>query len=123
MKAEELMIGDWVLAGKMMSRIESINKQTVELCSVDGIYGVFEVECVQPIPLTEEILEKNGFEIDPESGWNIWVSDEDEEISYRGTILEIVSPFTGNLQFVTCKYVHELQHALKLFGIEKSIEL
>ena len=48
MKVEKLMIGDWVLIGNNHIRITSLQE------------GKDYVEA-QPIPLTAEILEKNGF--------------------------------------------------------------
>ena len=82
-----------------------------------------------PIPLTEEILEKNGFvefmphnwqividnimiEIrEPERNMAIWLDWE----HYRDVYASYIFPGPN------C--VHELQHALRLCNIEKEIEL
>ena len=73
-------------------------------------------------PLTAEILEKNGFEKDPESGELIWTDDDVTEVVWVGTILTIRGEY-ANAEFATCMFVHELQHALRLCGIEKELEL
>ena len=85
-------------------------------CSESGNMG--KVSLLEPIPLTLEILEKNGFgeyeynevygdEIEVEVNLNEWPIDEG---SCPG--------FSSRIQ-----YVHELQHVLRLCGIEKEIIL
>lgn len=137
MKASELMVGDWVYAiddngEKHPCRANSLeydytNKRG-DFC-VD-FYGTgYEAEWpditfnVEPIPITPEILEKNGFERDFEDGSLIWVDEQDvTEIVWVGTILTIHGE-NGHLELDTCMYVHELQHALRLCGIDKEIDL
>ena len=59
MKTTELMIGDWVLVDKEPIQI----KQVCEDCIIcDFGDGDEEVECFEPIPLTADILAKNGLE-------------------------------------------------------------
>ena len=128
MKANELMIGDWVLFSGEPKRVRSIVVSDDN--RVERIY-VFENTCqvstieayIQPIPLTPEILEKNGF-FRLGKQYNTWCM--------RGFnfSLDFIDGVFGyyeqgkphNPTFVT-KYVHELQHALKLCGIDKNIEL
>lgn len=124
MKANELMIRDWVanpINGKPM-RVMSLTRD-VEL----GLSGFYDN--VIPIPLTAEILEKIGFvrfyvnywkmqvgngyiELRPTEGnMAIWLDyDEDNDGIYADYIL----PYPDNL--------HELQHALRLCNIDKEIE-
>ena len=85
------------------------------------------IDEIEPIPLTPEILEKNG-----------WVKDgyfyRHKELGYMqlGELFEHASlVFTTKCGFSysirtsprCMKYVHQLQHALRLCGIEKEIEL
>ena len=116
MKANELMIGDWVNLSKGNW---SENKQ-VGLIDIEMIAE--SVYLAEPIPLTAEILEKNGFEKDPESGELIWTDDDVTEVVCVGTILTIRGEY-ANAEFATCMFVHELQHALRLCGIDKTIIL
>ena len=86
------------------------------------------VDEIEPIPLTPEILEKNGF---------VLIDDEDK--MYRLNLAEdesvcVTADFKCEEPFVHvrntcyqatpyCRYVHQLQHALRLCGIERKIEL
>lgn len=111
------------------------------------VYGVSEngshwciIEKVEPIPLTPEILEKNGFEkVLDEDGTECYryynsAADGYIKISlYNGGdgdwSIEIVNyekfdnnEIVYNNNFIFLK-VHQLQHALKLCGIDKEIDL
>lgn len=129
MKAEELMVGDWV-------RFPIGNDKICDLPYVEGkgICASFSasatlfpvsVEQLEPIPLTPEILEKNGFNYVKETGYMCYEQLGDRQynlIAVKGNILQM--QFTsGNLVWTECRYVHELQHCLKLVGIEKDIVL
>ena len=105
MKANELMIGDWVYDTILKGNTK------VETLSSSGIKGDFhenvcDENTFEPIPLTPEILEKNGFS---RNGLDIALFDRKGGDDFVGA---------SNLQCV-----HELQHALRLCGIEKEIEL
>lgn len=74
------------------------------------------------IPITTEILEKNGFET--RGFWYVY-TEKDEEISLCFEDEYIVSDLSkGNadVHFYP-KYVHELQQAIRLIGITKEIDL
>ena len=116
MKASELMVGDWV----NLSKGNWSENRQVELIDIEMIAE--SVYLADPIPLTPEILEKNGFEKDPESGELIWTDDDVTEVVWVGTFLTIRGEY-ANAEFATWMFVHELQHALRLCGIEKEIEL
>ena len=142
MEKNELMLGDWVLwhdkgwasDGKQCEetrrcQITSIRECgfSVEWTDEDGFCdvenNVFD-EDVKPIPLTSEILEKNG-----------WKDISfDSEADYYNDDVEMVSFYEGKdgnawwwhvgLELAApINYVHELQHILKLFKIDKEIEL
>lgn len=72
------------------------------------------VSKIQPIPLTAEILEKNFPE--PTDGLT-WFPEE------GGFNCHAYVPKCEINAFGLFKYVHQLQHALRLCGIEKEIEL
>ncbi len=128
MKANELMARDWVMPLKKLKgipgKVVTIDGGT-DICWIDSKYYscLFRCSDVEGIPLTPEILEKNGFERDFEDGSLIWVDEQDvTEVVWGGTILTIHGE-NGHLELDTCMYVHELQHALRLCGIEKEIVL
>ena len=157
MKANELMIGDWVYAiddngEKHPCRVNDLEYDYINKC--DGFcvdfYGTeYNPEWpdvtfnVEPIPLTPEILEKNGFRYtgggdrsmmlltpfdEPGLRYNIYVG-----LKYK--TINVYSAFPNELKNgrwrkhnsvdmeVSGPYVHELQHALRICGIEKEIEL
>ena len=141
MKALDLMIGDWVLisvwdCNPFPSKVTSINYNSYQGKDyVDWIDIKDEEELgmyvVQPIPLTTEILEKNFGKPYPRGGFHNYRMEKDETIAF---VIEDrrVSAASDN-RVVFCRvpgtyicdvnYVHELQHALKLCGIEKEIVL
>ena len=88
--------------------------------------------CIEPIPLTPEILEKNGFE----KQWqdNYEYSDDDENLNmtffpkssnYTNGAYDYIDIEKGcmTINEMPIEFVHELQHALRLCGIEKEIIL
>lgn len=149
------MIGDWV---SIYSRPEKINdifitKPITEPSLVTRWYiradvenpdtGVYNDHAViqseiplndiLPIPLTAEILEKNGENInrwqDVAREWT-WYNEDGDYIELtlhaEGETCKdgfFVSANGGEYKLFTIHYVHELQHALRLCGIEKDIVL
>jgi len=129
LQLKDLMIGDWVqLNGKPMqvSRIDlySVNAKPAFCCGSPHIWSYNND--FKPIPLTQEILEKNGWseDYDEETGSVSHHFPEDTDFK-----LEIYSEGKTVLWTINCyeyeiirfSYVHELQHALKLCKIEKTI--
>lgn len=133
------MIGDWVTSTEYpgaFSKIASINCMEFTLRDADGYYpkNVFR-NTVNPIPLIPEFLELNGF-VREDAGDMKKVSDtryrrklgEDSYIAVYGDVVHISIPSgirTGVpiISLTRCKYVHELQHALRLCGLNELAEL
>lgn len=130
MRVTDLMVGDWVYIHEPECkghRIDAID----ELDGQVGADGEVYDECdIRPIPLTEEILMKNGFEkchddeapaeecyffrlLNKQCGWF--------DIDAFGLEEELGAEFTYH--DINIHYVHQLQHLLRLCGIEKEIEL
>lgn len=163
--AKDLMIGDivdvhrsecvadgghymeWNEYGKVVSITEDYI--TIKYNGREDDYGFEDVEekDIEPIPLTSEILEKNGFKNptldDPELinyvfkasfeyksplpnvevlrvdyydgvEWDFYALLGERESSDCGEQYEYI---------IIIKYVHQLQHALRLAGIDKEIKL
>ena len=133
MKATELMIGDWV--GRVF------DDKRIEYRQVDGIrtgeigmryQKVWAIGCIEPIPLTPEILEKNGFKkidfshyqindrtlvLDADGKW-------DGEVSWHWVVTEMSTNSKGqnvvlDYYVATLNYAHQLQHALRLCGLDE----
>lgn len=125
MKANELMIGDWCFIKNYPIKALPQKVQPEHF-----VRSLIEFE---PIPLTGEILEKNGFEgCEEGSAWSIFQHKEEGKSalyqiywSTNGFYLEI-SAYTsqiGDFNRMGIQFVHELQHALRLCGIDKTIKL
>lgn len=122
MKTAELMIGDWVMRRGEPTMVYEIDEYYERInTEPDGYNAItcIEISEVTPISLTTEILKKNGFQ-------QISIN---EYVSGKVTISILVEEFlviikSGNARVrITIKYVHELQHTLRLCGIEKEIEI
>ena len=125
MKARELQIGDLLYyKGKFNAfpfKVESITKKKVGYHAEPNDHRMYYLELsdCEPILLTPEILEDNGFtkELDADGlHYRFTLIDEHTKFSilYARSVFQWFSP----LGF---KYVHELQHALRLCGIKKEI--
>lgn len=154
------MIGDWIYAidsegNKHPCRANNlqydyINKRD-DFC-VD-FYGTdYEPEWpditydTEPIPLTDEILEKNGFNkiqcinklANPSYFYRLTITETHEDKTYdtwvleaqnRGDVFEIDGDFEydeilqGEVMNYKAKYVHKLQHIMRLLKFPKDIEL
>jgi len=132
MKAEDLMIGDWV---NLYDSPIKINIDDLGVIERDETYDK-GVHC-KPIPLTEEILKKNGFKTD---GKNLILHYKDnihESALYLSEMYMADPPgyVTGTPNLLTkerpCNidvfgvihYVHDLQHLYKFRKIKKEIVL
>jgi len=130
MKAEELMIDDWVYnhESKQYQRVWLLDYDDVIL--INGYYS-YGYDDIEPIPLTPEILEKNGWTYNNEDekfapqtwvGGGLMLQGADD----CGYCIVVTSDYddedTNSTPFVIL-YVHELQHALKLRRIKKEIVL
>lgn len=129
MEAQEFMLGDWVKVNGMQRQITRIGQDTVYFSNT-----YYPIDVLKPIKLTKKILKKNGFKepeysLDDELVFEIAhgafidaevrVSPDEEE---RNTWVAGIVSDTSSLQ-ILFDYVHELQHAIKLCGIDKKIRL
>lgn len=138
MKASEVMIGDWVYnkenqRNEMVSEISGDSNYVMLLTN-----HLYEFDEIEPIPLTAEILEKNG--------WVLNLSNDKYQQDFpHDTVADFSTGRTETFyDYVELEYeqscaswimtvlryfkcwvdnVHELQHALRLCRINKNIEL
>ena len=144
LKISDLSVGDWVgfemanlsIEGddiatafvekiKKPARIKSIlGDQDLILAEVDNVdnFGTIylKIEHILPVPITAEILEKNGISKTYES---------DEYAVYKGEGINVTEYYTELWKFekgcnrLMIRNVHQLQHALRLAGVDKEINL
>jgi hypothetical protein len=136
LKISDLSVGDWV-------RYRGLDYQVKE---IDGLLNrvrlvgnkeqrVENTNSIHPIPITAEILEKNGWEFYRNSLWwttqintytrvNVWLGN-------NGECRVEVSCMTKELDYYFCyadvklpnAHIHLLQRALRLAGVDKEINL
>lgn len=159
MKANELMIGDWVhVEAHRGFYAQNVKVETIPDNDGDNEYGHHyghigawleggdndfrdvEAKHLQPIPLTCSVLEKIGFEEmmnegeevakrygrvpHPTGVWQLGLSDFDCVMYVpKDDFLRIKFMMAGQTDLRNIRFVHELQHALRLCGIEKEIVL
>ena len=146
MKPTDLMINDWVIFLDKPLKVQYIYNNGYddvvaeimeEFLDEDGVIceeikDVPLVNC-SPIPVTPEILEKNGFEMFKYDGWvhyyRIFGNNAIPFVLHSmigGEMLsqevDIFSTSTDTNCDIEINYVHELQHALRLCGLNKLAE-
>lgn len=134
MKAEDLMIGDWVMWKNRQVQIASVSGIVYSFgqidvvlahCNDDNLLEKHDIKSVSPIPLTPELLERNGFVPAKKFRTHHFVQDDIYiAVSQWGRIsVSSRGEKRGNRMNIDCHYLHELQHALKLCGINLEIKL
>ena len=126
LKISDLSVGDWV----------RYRDREWEVCSIyqfTGEVGLFRkdsqicesIEDIDPIPITAEILEANGFERSTSQFIvyhtdKVWISYNKPSETWSVTMY--INDFTSNLH-ANILHIHQLQHALRLAGVDKEINL
>lgn len=143
MEAKDLMIGDWVdfyHPYEPEKKIVTRHRVTdiYESC-LDGLVGIsnhnnpVHADHLEPVKITPEILENNGFNVrkysDGECYADIMFEDQGRrvEIEYRyGVDIDVcvigrnnTPPFSRIETQV--RYIHELQHIFRIMQINKEI--
>lgn len=137
-KINEISIGDYISYCDRVYKVHSIDGQGLVGASNDSYSSphiLKHIDYLEPIPITVEILKKNGWEylsdirwwtlaIDMDTRCNVWlnwdgtcrieVSNKNEEIDYYRLYADIQ---------LSSASVNQLQHALRLAGVEKEIIL
>lgn len=132
-RIEELSVGDWVQARLCKwdyddadltppMRVVAISKDCVDLsfdANTPTIHSVF-VEDIRPIELTPEVLKQIGCQ-------QIWKYRGQLKFNHEDFFADKRSDggwdIVGNVWSIRATYLHELQHALRLAGIEREISL
>lgn len=124
LSAKDLMVGDWVdVRNSAVPNTPHLERITPShFLRDEHWYG---------IELVPEILEKNGFRIIFDGELHVSYFQDIERFHIEVKVDKIgiyqkLSMFDGlgnGVAIVECKYVHQLQHALRLCRISKEIEL
>jgi hypothetical protein len=134
MKATELMIGDWVM--------NTYNRKPEQVCEIRermvmlDYNDLYDYDEIEPIPLTSEILEQNGFvtkdKPDDWKGYRYYAYKNGSTcISFRLFHDKGIYKWSGKCEislnappyWIRFEYLHELQNILKICGIDKEITI
>lgn len=119
MNSKELMIGDWVVSP--MGHPYKIYELTHDYAQFDNSEGAFsdvlpkvgiKYNALTPVPLTSEILEKNGIKFQFGKVWYQLHNDR----------LQLAWEHNGDTIRLCVDYAHQLQHALRLCGLNEIAE-
>lgn len=148
LSCKDLIVGDWVIPHIFDSKLEPSKIIGIHYNSYKGKDYVDWVDCevwdelslndIEPIPLTAEILEKNGWkhEFDKtdymvkynlgEEGkdcWMMWaIKEHNLDIQRQDEKLDMYNLKVSKV-VIPCDYVHQIQHAFSLVGINKDFIL
>ena len=132
MKCRDFMVGDWCCSGhELPMQITNVGEGYAYATFEDNEGDPWEFddkdEQPQPIEITEDILRKNNWKV---QGYTLLPNEhyyvKDEGGNYlllsQGTLytrLDCIEANDGVFSYVTvpCKYVHQLQQALRLAGL------
>ena len=128
MKTSELMLSDYLFYKGEMCRIKvaSITKKKVGYHIKDNenrMHYARLCDC-EPISITTEILEKNGW-VSMKNGSGDFILAS-QMVGNDATVTKTINGYAmlhGVFNGLSIRYIHELQHALRLCRIEKEIIL
>ena len=123
MRADELMIGDWVF--HYVGGEEKIKPVRVIGISFDGIQGVYQkvdeilslsYDDIVPMSIDVDILERNGW---VGAGDNMFVKQP-----YRITKADKVWGVAFGMAYVAeIRYIHELQNIMRIIGYQGEFKI
>lgn len=142
LKISDLSVGDWVEYEGLHYPItfvgygEGGDGSLVNLIRPDLSCFTCKISDIRPIPITAETLEANGFEFDKASRWhiceledktriNVWIGRNNEgriEVSKPALFDDMYNFKCADIE-VSNIAVHQLQHVLRLAGVDKEINL
>jgi len=123
--SKDLMIGDWYAFRGHPYKCTASDIEALAECEEKGV-----PTDISEIPITAEILEKNGFDISDQEVKQYHFEEDGQR--YHFSLRQMYNQKDGKPNgysffafsvLTIIDYVHELQHCLKLVGINKEIIL
>lgn len=136
MKAKDLMISDYISVkpSEMPIKVAAVHHKKVAYHAVVNKLEWVRESLLKPIPLTPEILEKNGFvankHIYPYPYYEYEVKEDKLKVEFafpQGNKTSYKEPWVYIdservfIEHLPCMFVHELQHLFRLCGITYEI--
>ena len=132
--AKKYIVGDWVKFLFEESKVIEVYEDGSYYMDSPNITGCPKEEELSPIPLTPEILEKNGWKLHKhhkrdsydDVSWSIYHKPAETNISLRLYPEEkAFFPFlyTQEISEKPIRYIHQLQHLLFGLGLNSEMEV
>lgn len=127
MKATELMVGNIVEIDGQPQRIRSVTRRKVAYCRLNSPNQSYaRIHDIAPIPITEELLVKNGFEKEPNiyRDYRIQIKDYKIEVHFgscaagRVCYVTIEEPYGDQIAGNDINHLHQLQNLLNIMDIK-----
>lgn len=124
-RADELMTGSYIYCPDCYDKVVEIRSNGI--IGTDSSRGIIPFSQLEPIPITPEILvERNGFEQKDDDHF-LWDKNFEKIVWFKDGMIWITSIRDGKAYKgytgYCCYNVHELQQAMRLCGINKTIKL
>lgn len=138
LKVTDLMVGDWVMSFGAPHKIVGVRTDMLEPHIMTDMSDTWYEEGIEnllePIPITKELLEKNGFELKSESPYYqcFAIDFDDVDIDYlvvalhpKANYVKVDYQTEKRKVHLSCSlggcHLHELQHLLRICKIDKEI--
>lgn len=125
-KITDLCVGDWVMYDLKPCIVRQIDGESDHVV-ISGSEGVREIhiDYIEPICIKPEMLEKNGFTLPWRKGkeWVLQSHTWRVGVTLRKNGYSHIDSDEGKFCLKNARYIHQLQHALRLAGVDKDIEL
>lgn len=118
MRAEDLMIGDWYAFRGHPYKCTASDIASIAECEEIGA-----PTDISEIPLTVKILEKNGWRSIMNGTGEFYLKKPLVDAAIMTKTIAGFQMNHGPFNGLSIHYVHELQHALRLCGITKEIQI
>lgn len=121
-KAEDLRIGDLVRYEKNIITVQAVHTNYEEGFINDKYNVGYNCHDLDPIPLTPELLEKNGWERDKLVPYIYGHEAHNIEVICTPNSEWMCVTFKGDT-IHRIKYAHELQHILWALGLDANLKI
>ena len=123
MRAEDLMIGDWYAFQGHPYKCTASDIASIAECEENGV-----PTDIPEVPISLGFMVRNGFGIHKNRfGFESYELGNDYLLENRGDKFCLVRRIPGHkystFWICNCYYIHQVQHAIRLLGIDKEINL
>lgn len=122
------MIFDYVKHNGTIKIVDAVYLYSVSVHDPSDEWSISEaktypVDDIEPIPLTEDILAKNGYK--STQGLDFYWLDEKKHCCIKNYECKRLFCYKQGINdvWLVVKFVHELQHLMRLCGIEKELTI